>query len=303
MSARLFVLSTLSALAALPSGALAQERQPFPRARVYIDRGDGPEAIRDRIQNITQRRARLGVTVQVPASANDSIGATIQSVTPGGPAAKVGIRSGDVISRINGKLLTAKDNTRADEDESLPAVRLIEFVSELKPGDTVAVEYSRAGARKTVSVITSKEPMIVMREFPDGNEFTWEIPGGAGGFSRLPRMGADAGSMFKVGPDGGFGFAFGMPLMDVDLAPLNADLGAYFGTTEGVLVINTPKESTLGLKGGDVILSLDGRKVSNPGSFYRILRSYDPGDSFKIEIMRNKARTTVTGSLNKDREE
>ena len=34
-----------------------------------------------------------------------------------------------------------------------------------------------------------------------------------------------------------------------------------------------------------------------------ILRSYDPGDSFKLEIMRNKSRMTVTGKLEKSKEE
>ncbi|HEY9385227.1 MAG TPA: PDZ domain-containing protein, partial [Gemmatimonadales bacterium] len=59
----------------------------------------------------------------------------------------------------------------------------------------------------------------------------------------------------------------------------------------------------LGLKGGDVILSVDGRKASGPSSLLRILRSYEPGDSFKLEIMRNKSRTTVTGKLEKPKDE
>ncbi len=115
----------------------------------------------------------------------------------------------------------------------------------------------------------------------------------------LPRGGA---GNWAIGP-GAEGFFFGGPLMDLELAPLNADLGQYFGTTEGVLVIDVPKESTLGLKGGDVILSIDGRRVSSPSSLHKILRSYDAGDSFKFDIMRNKSRTTVTGKLEKPREE
>jgi S1-C subfamily serine protease len=87
------------------------------------------------------------------------------------------------------------------------------------------------------------------------------------------------------------------PLADLELAPLNPDLGQYFGTSEGVLVINVPSESSLGLKGGDVILSVDGRKATGPNGLLRILRSYDEGDSFKLDIMRNKTRTTVTGKL------
>ena len=68
-------------------------------------------------------------------------------------------------------------------------------------------------------------------------------------------------------------------------------------------MIDVPKESTLGLKGGDVVLSIDGRKATGPGSLMRILGSYDAGDSFKLEIMRNKSRMTVTGRLEKEKEE
>jgi len=89
----------------------------------------------------------------------------------------------------------------------------------------------------------------------------------------------------------------GHGLMDLQLAPLNPELGTYFGATEGVLVIDVPKESALGLKPGDVVQSIDGRKINGVSSFFRILRSYDPGDSFKLDIMRNKSRMTVTGKL------
>jgi len=302
---RLFMLGALGAIAAFPGVLPAQERQPPRRTRVFID-GESPEVVRERVRAVTQRRARLGVVVDLRASENDSIGATLQSVTPGGPAAKAGLRSGDIVILIDGKSLTTTDNMKAGEDESLPGVRLVEFASQLKGNDTISVEYRRGAARRTASLVTGNEPIYVFDGVlgtGSGGEFEFFGPEGVA-LRRTPLAG---GSMFKErfsGPEiSGYAFAFGGGLANLELAPLNPDLGQYFGTTEGVLVINLPAESTLGLKGGDVILSLDGRKATGPNSLLRILRSYEPGESFKFEVMRNKARTTVTGMLEKKREE
>jgi S1-C subfamily serine protease len=293
ISARRFVLGAFALLSAWPATGLAQERRPESRPRVYV--GD-PEA---RIKLVTQRRARLGVTVDLQANDNDSIGATIESVTPGGPAAKAGIKSGDIITRLDGKSLVASDGKKVGEDESPPGLRLVEIAAQLKPKDTVSVEFQREGARRTVSLVTGDEPIM-----------TFEYPEWTGRGVMLPKMETEwtlprsGGAGFQFGPGAtGFAYGFGGPLMHLQLAPLNPDLGQYFGTTEGVLVLDVPNESTLGLKGGDVILSVDGRKANGPGSLFRILRSYDPGDSFKLEIMRNKSRMTVTGKLEKSKEE
>jgi S1-C subfamily serine protease len=92
---------------------------------------------------------------------------------------------------------------------------------------------------------------------------------------------------------------FGSPLGDLELAPLNPDLGRYFGATEGILVINVPKGSALGLKGGDVVLAVDGRKPASPSHLLRIMRSYERGESFKLDILRNGKRESVTGQVGK----
>ena len=302
MSARSVVLSALTAVSAWPVAAAAQERQPTNRPRIYV-KGD-TSMIRDRIKMVTQRRARLGINVSMVPSANDSIGATIDAVTPGGPAAKAGLRSDDIITRLDGKSLVANDGRKTDENQSMPAIRLVEIASQLKARDTVSVEYRRDGTRHTVSLVTGDEPIMAF-DFPNmGDEpmmRSFVFPRGRIE-TNLPRK--SASGTWEVGPEGGnIALAFGGPLMDLELAPLNADLGQYFGTAEGVLVIDVPRESSLGLKGGDVILSVDGRKVSNPSSLHRILRSYDQGESFKFDIMRNKSRMTVTGKLDKPREE
>jgi S1-C subfamily serine protease len=299
MSVRLVVLSALGAVAALPSGLSAQERQPVSRPRIFIDEQD-PQELRDKIRAITQRRARLGVTVDLRANDTDSIGARLQSVTPGGPGAKAGLRSGDIITQIDGENLVNNDGMKTSADESLPGMRLVELAAQLKPNTTIKVVYRRDRATAVTSLVTGDEPLpvISLERFPDGSQFEFKVPGG------VERSQVQGGVLRRTTPGGSmtYSMVFGGPLADLELAPLNPDLGQYFGTTEGVLVINLPKESTLGLRGGDVILSIDGRKATGPGSLLRILRSYEAGDSFKLDIMRNRARTTVTGKLEKDRD-
>jgi S1-C subfamily serine protease len=253
---------------------------------------------------LLNRRPRLGVTVNLRAGDTDSIGALVQSVTPGGPAAKAGIRSGDIITRLDGTVLVnrAADRASADGEQSPPGLRLVELAARLKPSDTVSVELRRGRDRRTVRLVTDAEA---------ANEFAYTVPG------TLWRQGdrdTAVQGMFRTMPDdqmrtpfymGELGPAgqsrmrvfFGSPLGDLELAPNNDDLGSYFGTSEGVLVINVPKDSKLNLKGGDVVLSVDGRKPSNPPHLMRILQSYDKGESFRIEVMRNHRRETVTGKL------
>jgi S1-C subfamily serine protease len=62
-------------------------------------------------------------------------------------------------------------------------------------------------------------------------------------------------------------------------------------------VISAPRNSSLGLKGGDVVLAVDGRRPEGPLHLIRILRSYDDGEPFKLELLRSRKRETLTGSL------
>jgi S1-C subfamily serine protease len=235
----------------------------------------GPERA---MQFVMSRRARLGLKVNLRARDTDTIGAYVDAVTPNGPAAKAGIRSGDVITKLDGR--SVLDGTRPEPDrdqESLPGLRLIELAAELAPNDTVPVELRRGKETKTVTVVTSDEPTMVFRG---------------------RRM---APSLDDTEFEGRFGGAamvlYGSPLADLELAPLNPDLGQYFGSTSGVLVISAPKDSDLGLKGGDVVLAVDGRKPEGPSHLLRILRSYQERESFKLDVLRNRKRETVTGRL------
>jgi len=222
----------------------------------------------------------------------------VDAVTPGGPAAQAGIRSGDIITKLNGKSVLAggaAEDGDAHAHESLPGLRLIELAARLEPNDTVAVEYRRGKDRRTASVVTAEEPGVAFGPGEGGRfSFRFSGPGRPGAGQRLP-----VGEFFErfetAGPH--WDLFSGSPLGRLELAPLNSDLGRYFGTGEGVLVISAPKDSALGLRGGDVVLTVDGRAPSSPSHLLRILRSYETGESFKLDIMRNRKRETVTARI------
>ena len=46
-----------------------------------------------------------------------------------------------------------------------------------------------------------------------------------------------------------------------------------------------------------MVLAVDGRKPAGPSHLMRILRSYDRGETFKLDILRNRKRETVTARL------
>ena len=296
---RMMTLVLVGTLAALPLAA--QEKQPA-RTRTPMRIMVNGEDMTGRIEPFVQRRVRLGISVSLGAKETDSLGAFVQTVAPGGPAAKAGLRSGDVITKLDGKSLTSQGGRTVDEEESLPGVRLIEIAAKLEPNDTIAIEFLRGSQRQTVKLITGDEPMTTMG--PDANQFFFRMPSGEQREFRVPGMtfekspGPEGSERIEIMRRPGEAMVFGSGMLgDLELAPLNPDLGSYFGAAEGILVIRAPANSPLGLKGGDVVLSVDGRKPSNPSSLIRILRSYDEGDSFKLEVLRQKKRETITARL------
>ncbi len=159
-------------------------------------------------------------------------------------------------------------------------MKLIDLARELDPGDTVQVEYRRGTDPRKVT--------LVAEDLGGGRSWT--------GPMEMPDMGAMKQMMpdLHFGPGNDFEFAFGSPWGGIELVELNPDLGDYFGTREGVLVVRAPEDSTLALKGGDVIVSIGGRKPTSPMQAMRIIRSYDPGESVTLDVLRKQRHVSVT---------
>ena len=224
--------------------------------------------------SFSENRGRIGVVVNTGADAEtDKIGARIEAVTPGGPAEQAGLKAGDIITKFDGTSLAGVE--LEDRDESGPGMKLIELARALDPGDTVQVEYRRGSDAKKATLVAEDLGWNLGRiEIPEG-ELLVE-PG-----IRMPRL-------------PGFAFSFGEAWGDLHLVTLNPDLGEYFGTREGLLVVRAPADTALPLKGGDVILSIGGRKPTSPSHAMRILRSYEEGETVSLDIIRKQKRMTLT---------
>lgn len=212
----------------------------------------------------------------------------IRSVTPGSPADEAGVEAGDVVVAVNGEAV------ELDGDE--PVMNTPEGLRGLKVGDAVTLTLSGDSGTREVTVEAGNREVIrwapALRELRQLELHNAVAPG-------MPRLSEDirhsvrdAMKDLHLRLDGGWG--------RVELAPLNEDLGKYFGTETGVLVVNAPEDNPLGLKGGDVILMIGDREPNDPGHAFRIARSYGVGETLEVEVLRHGERLTLTHAIEEE---
>ena len=181
MRSRLLV--ALSLVIAVPLAAQSPSRGAEPVGGTWVVRG---------MPSI--QRAVVGIVVNTAMPSNDETGYPITLITPGSPADRAGLRTGDYVTRVNGQPLTSA------------AVQLWLLQSRLTPDDTVAIEYRRGNLRRTVHLV----PMVV-NEPP--------LNGALGSLHR-----AEAVTVPDEWEGSVFAYRLANPrsaLMNIELAPLN----------------------------------------------------------------------------------
>lgn len=209
----------------------------------------------------------IGINI---ANDNDPAGARVLDVSPGGPAWDAGLRSGDRIVAIDGEDTRGQGSSR----KILAAIRSASADAKLK------VRVLREG--KSHEFTVSPRPVASTNIFSmlTGGPTTRAMGGGGGVVS----------------------FALqGVPgLMNMELASLTPQLGHYFGTDKGVLVIRAPADSRFKLQDGDVILTIDGRAPTSGTHATRILSSYQPGEKVTLHVMRDRKALDLETKLPAD---
>lgn len=231
--------------------------------------GDAVGAVR--AFNFDGRRALIGINMDDPPDDRD--GVMIAGVTPGGPAEKAGLRSGDIIVSLNGTQLTR-------DDGGSPQRKILRLMRDVDPGEEITLEYERDGRRETARVIT-EEMGPTSFAFALGDLMS----------------GGDIEIDMQHFPFARFNARWG----DMEMVTLTSGLGEYFGTDSGILIVRAPKDPDIPLQDGDVIQRIDGRTPSSPSHALRILRSYQGGEKLSIDIVRKQRPMTLDIELS-DRE-
>jgi len=199
-------------------------------------------------------RVGLGIVMSPNAGAN---GVNIAAVSPKGPAKAAGLQAGDVITSIDGKAVSGKDQAGMKQARAA--------LANLKEGQSVKVGYSRAGKNATATLKAARiEPeMVVNRE------------------------------VRRMGPGHAPEMANATRWHGLQMAEINPQLGRYFGASSGVLVLS-PKKEFPQLQAGDVITKVDGKAVATARDVLINMRGRKEGEKISVAILRDRKAQTIS---------
>jgi len=207
-------------------------------------------------------------------------GVFVADVEQDSPAAKAGIKKGDVITEYNGEHVEGM-------------LQLTRLVRETPPGHTAQLSVWRDGHAQNLSAELghAQGPMEGAPRGMNPRNFFANPP--------MPNPGNDnnnRGYSFQERPprDG----TRETPALGISAQDLTPQLGSHFGVPsgEGVLVSDVRKGSAgekAGLKAGDVITKMDGQAVRNVADLRTQLRAKRNASSIALTVVRDGKETTV----------
>ncbi len=216
---------------------------------------------------------------------SDVRGVAVDKVLKSSPAEKAGMQNGDVIVRFDG--------------ETVSSVRkLTRLIAEVAPDHKVKVTVLRNGDERDIDVTLGKREMNF-----DTTVFNGELPAleAVPNFPQTMRIPRTPSATFPpVGSDGSvFVFRTGASRqIGVTLTSISKQLADYFGVADGKgLLINevragSPAEKA-GLKAGDVIVEIEGKKVGQNPDLIEAINEKKEG-AVSITVIRDRNRQTFS---------
>lgn len=206
-------------------------------------------------------------------------GVLVRSLDPNGPAAKAGLKEGDVIVQFN-------------KEDVAGVLQLTRLVRETPVGRTVELNVRRDNRDQTFHVTTEKMPgnRSIRVEIPDFGILREPI------IRTIPRI--DINPRIEVAPH--IQITTSVSQSGIRVTQLTDQLRDFFGvySNGGVLVTSIETGSAAekaGLKAGDVIISVDGDNVRTPSEFGREMRA--AGNQITLKIVREKQERELTFSV------
>lgn len=225
----------------------------------------------------------------------------IESIEPGSPAEKAGIRRGDVLLTLGGRDLS---------DAELSLTEL------LKPGTRLAVRLKRGVETRNLNVLIEPRPAdfqptcgweddVIARALAPGQGFAFVVSGTGAGAGDSVAARAPRAQVWVTGPESQgqapVGYAFTIAgsaqvALGAQLVPLNEGLANLSGAERGLFVVDVVRRSPAaqsGLMAGDVIVSVDGRVVRSPAALVQMMEESETRELPLQLVRRRKVETIV----------
>jgi serine protease Do len=203
-------------------------------------------------------------------------GVVLGKIVPDSPAAKAGLKPGDVVTEINGERVEGTAQFRR-------------MIREIPAGRVAQLKVWRDGREQTMNITLGRS------EMHHGNTFV--APAEPGSFAfQMPEI-PDMGQVFPGGP-----LFASRTRLGIDAENLDGEFGNYFGAPdgEGILVRGVFPDSPAakaGLKVGDVITSVNGERIRSIGELRAKMADQSQQRTLKLGLIRNKAPLSLTVDL------
>lgn len=199
-------------------------------------------------------------------------GVYLSSVEDDSPAAKAGLKKGDVVLEFNGEHVEG-------------TVQFRRLIREIPAGHTVQVQVWRDGKSTSISVKLGSADQ-------DGS---WSMA------TPMPAIAPVAPRAFSLNMPNVQVFAGGgmTPTIGISAEDLSGQLGSYFGAPDGEGVLITEVESgtpaeKAGMKAGDVVVKVSGERVRNIGEMRDRLRDKRDDKSVQVTVLRRGSEQNLT---------
>lgn len=206
----------------------------------------------------------------------EEAGVEITRVEEDSPAAKAGLKVGDVVLAYNGQRVEGME-------------QFSRFVRETPPGREVKLSVAREGNTQTIVAKLGSRKGYANAVAP---------------MAAMPRIELPAIAPMPDLPRGIL--MWRTASLGIEAEALHGQMADFFGVKEGVLVRSVMKDSPAAkarLKAGDIIVQVGDTKVASPNEISSAIRSAHEKKSFPIVVIRDHKEMTITAVIDEDRSE
>ena len=253
---------TLAAVVAAPV-AHAQDSWRSPDVQTFMLTGGLPQGsyMGVNLADIDNDRARA-------LKLRDVHGVEITRIEDNSPAAKAGLKVGDVVLDYNGQRVEGME-------------QFGRFVRETPVGREVKLLISRDGNQQAVNVtIGSRKDMLQSGGLLGGHVYSFNMPE-----INVPMP--DIPMVFQSSR---------MGMLGVEVESLSPQLAEFFGVKDGVLVRAVLKDSAAekaGVKAGDIITKVDQEAITSPAELSNAVRNARTKMAFPVQVTRDHREMTI----------